>query len=72
MITITVSNAIERLKAVECHFTVTDIGIVIDTLNGSGQFERRKFIPFMDSLGSLVSRDAVNAEAVYWQNRRVR
>lgn len=69
MVCITVAQAIARLRAVRAPFAIDDSGITTMQQNSAGQFVRRRIMPWQDSLGSLVSRDAVNAEAIYWQNR---
>lgn len=68
VICIDVAEAIARLRAVNAPFMVEDFGIKVVVPDG-GRFTRRRLIPWQDSLGSLVSRDAVNAEAIFWQNR---
>lgn len=69
MVTIDCREAIARLRAVKAPFVITDAGIAIHLESGFCRFARHRVILWQDSLGSLVSRDAVNAEAVFWQNK---
>ena len=66
MITIDCQEAIRRLQAVKAPLAIGDNGIW--TKRGANW----RLIVWQDALGSLVSRDAVNAEAIYWQNKNQR
>lgn len=70
MITITVADAIERLRAVDVPFKVLDQGIGIISIKYGINEASKTIIPWQDTLGSLVSRDAISAEVIYWQNRK--
>lgn len=67
MITIAFLDAIQRLEAAGADFVFDDEAITTSTKNNG--FKRVRRIPFVDSLGSLVDRELVKQEVIYWSNR---
>jgi hypothetical protein len=64
MITITFTDAVQRLEAAGANFVFDDTEITTETKENG--FKRVRRIPFVDSIGSLVSRDLVEAECRFW------